>query len=211
MLQAEADVGAGVPSGADPGVVFQPRPILVPVRRSQPATVLPASSMTSRARVTSGSSGSTASRLHGPRLRNPPSPRDAVALADKYLSEPTDPRLDPRYYAPRTTRARNGTLDLMFRRILFAVIAASVLIAVPSAAHATPETTKTTVQEPVVYDDGMEPTPAPDLGSQTRHPTSPGFSLRHYASLVPQPSGYATNSCWKQQLSSTSTSMFVAA
>lgn len=69
-------------------------------------------------------------------------------------------------------------------------------------------------QGAIPFDDGIRPTPPPRFGqvdlrsnpmlayllSSTSN--SPEFPIKHYASIVPQPTGYATNSCWRRVASS---------
>lgn len=69
-------------------------------------------------------------------------------------------------------------------------------------------------QGAIPFDDGIRPTPPPgfnqvNLGlnpilayilSSTSN--SPEFPIKHYALIVPQPTGYSTNSCWRKEASS---------
>ena len=69
-----------------------------------------------------------------------------------------------------------------------------------------------TGEDHVTFDDGIAPTPLPDMEEiESAVPTELmgvvgasseiNYPLNHYASLVPQPKGYVTNSCWKSVLS----------
>lgn len=93
----------------------------------------------------------------------------------------------------------------MIKRSIGALLVALCMMSVSQTAYAE--------EGDPVFDDGITPTPLPVL-DEVPSPTdaeplgvfgaSTGvtYTLRHYASLVPQPQGYATNSCWKTVLSS---------